>query len=123
LIIGIIEILIGSVTLFFTFFSIVFAFNQKPPGVLAFVVVAACLSTLLGVGILKFKKMAYQMLLYFSSVVLLSKILLLMGVIHLDGSLEKTIPSPLKTWGSIIYHCSVILYLLKSDVRAIYHHH
>jgi hypothetical protein len=123
LIIGVIEILIGSITLFFTFFSIAFSFNQKPPGVLAFVVIAAGLSTLLGIGILKFKKAAYQLLLYFSSVVLFSKILLLMGVIHLDGSLEKTIPSPFKTWGSIIYHGFVILYLLKPDVRAIYHPH
>lgn len=121
LFLGCIEILIGLVTLFFNFFALIFGTNTKSPSVLFFVTIAAVSSFSIGVGILKFYKIAYQSLLYFSSVIILTKILILLGVIHLDGALETTVPSPVKTFVSIFYHGFVIYYLLKPDIKNIFH--
>ena len=121
LFLGCIEILIGLVTLFFNLFALMFGSNTKSPNVLFFVTIAAVSSFSIGVGILKFYKIAYQALLYFSSVIILTKILILLGVIHLDGALETTVPSPVKTFVSIFYHGFVIYYLLKPDIKNIFH--
>lgn len=121
LFLGCIEILIGLVTLFFNFFSLIFGSNTKSPNVLFFVTIAAVASFSIGIGILKFYKIAYQSLLYFSSVIILTKILILLGVIHLDGALETTVPNPVKTFVSIFYHGFVIYYLLKPDIKNIFH--
>ena len=121
LIIGIIEILIGAVTLAVNVFSIITNTNTKAPNVLFFVIVASVISTLLGIGILKLKKIAYDLLLYFSSVVLLSKILILMDVINLNGALETTIPSTTKSLVSIGYHGFVLYYLMHGNIKEIFH--
>jgi NADH:ubiquinone oxidoreductase subunit K len=121
LLLGCIEILIGLVTLFFNFFSLIFGTNTKSPSVLFFVTIAAVASSAIGVGILKFYKIAYQSLLYFSSVIVLTKILILMGVIHLDGALETTVPSSVKTLISIFYHGFVIYFLLKPEIKRNFH--
>ena len=121
LIIGIIEILIGGVTLFVTLLSLIFGSNTKSPNVLLFVVVSATVSSSLGFGILKFRKTAYDLLIYFSSVILLSKILIALDIIQLHGALETAIPNPLKTFISIVYHSVIILYLRQESVRKIFH--
>ena len=121
LIIGIIEILIGGTTLIGTFGSLLLSSNTKPFNVLFFVITAATVSTLIGVGILKFKKIAYQLLLYFSSVVILSKILIFMDVLQLSGELQTIVPSVLTNTISIIYHATVIAYLKKDAIMKIFH--
>ncbi len=121
LVIGFIEIMIGGVTLLGTLGSVLLGSNTKPLKVLIFVITAATTSTLLGIGILKFKKTAYRLLCYFSSVVLLSKILILLDVIRLSGALETVIPNPVKDWTSIIYHSFVLATLLKPDIKKIFH--
>jgi hypothetical protein len=121
LVIGIIEILIGGVTLLGILISLLLGINTKPLNVLLFVIVSAILSALIGVGVLKFKKIAYQLLLYFSSVVFLSKLLIFLGVIHLSGALETMIPSPAKDSFSICYHGFVIYLLQRQDIKSIFH--
>ncbi len=121
LFIGIIEILIGGITLLGTGGALLLSSNTKPPNVLFFVVGAASISLSIGVGILKFKKLAYQALLYFASVVLLSKILIFLGIIHLNGALETTLPPSMKNGISIIYHAFVIYYLSQKDIKKIFH--
>ena len=121
LMIGSIEILIGSVTLFSNLVTLTLSQNNKSPRVLCFVIMAGVISTLLGVGMLKFKKRAYQLLLYFASVILLSKVLILLDVIRLNGALETTIPAPIKNTASIVYHGFVIAYLNKPGIKQIFH--
>lgn len=123
LIIGIIEILIGSITLVSNFASLLLSANPKPPNVLFFVFVAACVSTLLGVGILKFNKAAYELLLFFSFAVLFSKVLILMGVLELNGALETTVPGPVKSVCSIAYHAFIIYFLREEDIKKVFHIH
>ena len=120
LIIAIIEILIGSITIFYNLLAIALNYNNKSPGVLCFVIVAGILSTLIGVGLLKFNKHAYELLIFFSIVVILSKILILMHVIQLNGALETTIPGPVKRTASIVYHAFVLYYLRKKGIREIF---
>jgi hypothetical protein len=121
IIIGAIEILIGSITILFNLITLALSLNNKSPNVLTFVLVTGIMSILLGFGILNFKKPAYQLLLYFSSVIILSKFLVFMEIIHLNGALETTIPGPLKNISSIAYHGLVIFYLNKSGVKQIFH--
>ncbi|MDP2652550.1 MAG: hypothetical protein Q8Q08_00800 [Candidatus Omnitrophota bacterium] len=123
LIIGIIEILIGSISLFIVFSSLILGTSAKPPGILLFIVAAACISTLIGIGILKFKKAAYNVLLYFSSVIFLSKILIFMDIIQLNDAVGTSIPGHVKDAISMAYHGFVIYYLKKDDIRKIFHLH
>ncbi len=118
--IGITEIFIGGITFLLTIGSLVLSVNQKSPNVLTFVIVTSIISSLIGIGILKFNKVAYQTLLYFSSVILLSKILILMDIIQLNGELETTIHPDIKSGISILYHGFVIFYLQRAKIREIF---
>jgi hypothetical protein len=108
-------------TLAGTLGSLLLGINTKPLHVLFFVIVAGLISFTIGVGILRFKRSAYRALLYFASVVFLSKILILMGIIHLDGAMETVVPSFLKNSASLVYHGYVIYYLQKRRIRKIFH--
>ena len=119
--IGVTEILIGGITLFFNFVTLALSQNNKPSSVLFFVIITGVASILLGIGFLKFDKTAYKLLLYFASVIMLSKILLMMDVIQLNGALETTIPGPVKNTVSILYHGFVIYYLNKPGIKRIFH--
>ena len=119
--IGTIEIFIGGITLLATGLSLLFSTSSKPPNVLFFVMATASISTYLGIGILNLKKRAYELLIYFASVILLSKALIFMNIIYLNNALETSIPSPIKNGISIFYHASLIFYLTKSDVKKIFH--
>ena len=120
LFIGITEITIGGTTLVFNLLSLILGVNTKSPSVFLFVIVAGTISLLLGIGILKFKKLAYDLLLFFSAFVLLTKLLIFLGVFHLDGSLENMIPDNIKNLASIAYHGFVIYYLRKSTVKILF---
>ena len=121
LIIGVIEVLIGSLTLLNNFRAMLLGVNPKSPEILFFVTVAATISVLIGIGILKFNKHAYLLLLYFSSVIILSKLLIFMHIIYLNGELENAIPASIKNIVSVIYHGSVIYCLRKKDIKRIFH--
>ena len=116
--IGLIEILIGSITLTTVLFSVLNQTNLKTFNVLTFVVVTSLISLLIGIGILSHDKTAYQLLIYFSSVIVLSKILIAANIISLNGALEASVPQPLKNSISIIYHFFVIVFLAQKNIKA-----
>jgi len=115
------EILFGGITLLAIGLSLIFSFNNKPPNVLLFVMTTALISTSLGIGLLNLRKRAYQLLIYFASVIVLSKLLIFANIIHLNGALETSIPSPIKNSISILYHAGVVFYLLKRDVKKMFY--
>ena len=119
--IGIIEVLFGGFTLFVTLFSLVFSFNTKPFNVVLFVLVSAFISTLLGIGVLTYHKLAYTLLLYFSSVILLTKFLMLFDIIYLNHAFQTFVPSAVVNTVSILYHAFLIIYLKKEDIRWVFH--
>ena len=118
--IGIIEILIGSLTIFVNIISLALSLNTKTPGVLCFVIITGITSTLIGIGLFKFNKSAYRLLIYFSSTIILSKILIFMNVLQLNGALETTLPSFFKRIISVAYHGFVIYYLTHHDVKEVF---
>ena len=121
LIIGIIEIGIGGITLISTWLSLILETNTKSPNVLLFVIVAAAVSTSIGIGILKFKKFAYDLLLYFSSVVIFSKLLIFLDIIQLNGTIQTTVPSYINDAISVSYHAYVIYFLKKEEIKKVFH--
>ncbi|MBF0384798.1 MAG: hypothetical protein HQL27_02895 [Candidatus Omnitrophica bacterium] len=121
LLVGVTEILLGTVTLFGTFLSIVLGFNGKPLNVLLFVVISAGISTVLGIGIIAKSKIAYKLLLYFSTVIIGSKILIYAGIIHLNGAIYTGLPSGLMNLCSIVYHAFVIYLLLSPKGKALFY--
>ena len=119
--IGIVEIFIGGLTLTAVIFSILAHANTKTPNVLIFVVVTSLISLLLGIGILKHNKTAYQLLIYFSSVIVLSKILIFTNIIGLNGAMETSIPQGLKNNLSILYHFFVIVFLCRKNIKTYFY--
>ena len=118
--IGITEILIGTITLAATLTVLALDTNQKPPSVLLFVLTTSITSALLGIGILRYKKTAYELLLFFASVIVLSKILIFMNIIYLTGELETALSPEFKNCISIIYHSLLFFYLREPEVKALF---
>lgn len=114
---GIIEILIGSVTLSGVGISALLGISQKPPGVLIFVVGAATTSISLGIGILKRSRISYDLLLFFAALVFISKILIFTKVFVLPGALETIIPQSFKDTTSLIYHALLIWYFTLPPIK------
>lgn len=115
-----VEIALGLGTFVTTSLSLVLGFNTKPFNVLAFVYCASMLSFIIGTGLLRFKNYAYELLLFFAPLIIITKILIFTGIIQLNGALEPTIPAPLKDSVSIAYHGLLIWYLRRKHIRALY---
>ena len=118
--IGITEVLIGGLTWIVTISSLLFSFNHKPGNVLLFVLITATMSTLIGIGILTFNRLAINMLIYFSSVIVLTKFLMITDIIYLNHAFETFIPPIIKNLVSLAYHAFLIYYFTKADVRQIF---
>lgn len=114
---GIIEVLIGLITLIAVILSLIQGKSVKPPGVLVFVLTTAVISTTLGLGILRYNLKSYYLLLYFSSIIILSKILIFAKITTLNGALETTIPAAFKDAISILYHSLLIFYFTRKSIK------
>ena len=114
---GILEIAIGAVTLIAILASLIFGVSHKPPAILAFVLITSITSLSIGIGMLKLNRISYYLLLYFSTVIILSKILIFSRVIILSGALETFIPSNIKDIVSIIYHAILLFCLTQPAVK------
>ena len=114
---ALIEILIGLVTLAAVILSIIQGKSTKPLEVFLFVLITAIISTGLGFGLLRNDLASYRLLLYFSSVIILSKILIFAKIITLSGALETTVPSFLKNLISVFYHGLLIFYFTRKSIR------
>jgi len=121
LLIGSIEILIGGITLLTTLVALLFSSPQKTPNVLCFTVITSIISTVIGIGIIRVQKTAYELLLYFSSVILLSKLLIFMNIIQLNGALETSIPASFQNLVSFLYHATIIVYLKRNAIRHLFY--
>ena len=71
-----IEILLGSITLVAVILSLIQGKSTKPLEVLIFVLTTAVISTVLGFGILRCNLTSYHLMLFLSSIIILSKIVI-----------------------------------------------
>lgn len=117
IIFGFIEIFIGSVTLIAVSTNLLIGKSTKPPEVLIFVLTTSFISLSLGLGILRRNLTSYHLLLFFATVILLSKILIFAKIIALTGALETTIAQSTKNTVSVIYHSLLIGYFIRPSVR------
>ena len=117
LVFGSIEILIGCGTLAAVLTSLISKTSIKPTEVLIFVLTTAFISLSLGIGILRRSLRSYHLILFFSAVIILSKILIFGKIIYLSGALETSIPSSLKNLISIVYHGLLILFFVQPAVK------
>lgn len=115
---GLTEIAIGAITLSSVLVSLFLYLSQKPLNVLVFVITASVISIILGAGILLRKIHSLHMLLFFASMIIVSKILIFARIISLHGALETAVPEPMKNIISLGYHSAVILYFSSRRIRA-----
>lgn len=114
---AVVEILIGLITLSAVGLSLIQGRCLKPPEVIIFVLGTALISLGLGIGILTYNIHCYHLLLYFSSVIILSKLLIFTKIITLSGALETTLSFDFKNAASVIYHGLLIFYFTRSGIR------
>ena len=114
--IGCIELLIGLTTILFVILFDIFSIVQKPPGVFIFVLVSAALSVAIGFGILRYKRWARMLIIFFSGYVVFLKVLIYLGVVHFTGEILKVVPFYLKNISSVIYHVFVIIFFTNKSV-------
>lgn len=117
---GLIEIAIGCVTLTAVIFSLFLGKSHKPLEVLIFVLATSAISLSLGIGILRHHSASYHLLLFFSSVIILSKLLIFAKIISLTGALETNIPQGAKNIISILYHGLLLGYFNLPSVRRVF---
>ncbi|MCM8779872.1 MAG: hypothetical protein NC914_01820, partial [Candidatus Omnitrophica bacterium] len=117
LLFGITEIAIGGITLIAVIFSLIAGKSTKPLEVLIFVLVSSLISFSLGIGILRKSLRCYHLLLFFATVIILSKILVFAKIIALSGEMETAIPGEAKNLISIIYHGIMIYYFSRKAVK------
>lgn len=118
LLIGLIEIVIGSVTLASLLKPLIEdGLLPKPPNVMVFVIVSSLISISLGMGLIFRWHYARKLLMFFAGWVILSKMLVFSEIISLCCALETKIAPDIKNGISIAYHAFIILYLHKPAVK------
>jgi hypothetical protein len=118
--IGIIEIAIGLISLIAVISGLINNGTTKPLPVVLFIFFTASISLGIGIGVLRRNLHAYHLLLFFSTVIIFSKILIFTGIISLNEALEFQVPSFWRSIISIAYHLGVILYLTRNPVKELF---
>jgi hypothetical protein len=114
---GIIEICIGMFMFCDTFLYMLAGKPSRPPEVVVFILTTSFISACLGIGVLRYHIHSYHMLLFFSSVIILSKVLIFGNIISLNNALETQLPFTLRNFISIIYHGILIVYFIDPAVK------
>jgi len=114
------EILIGTITLVAVVASLMRGASTKPLEVVIFVLATAIIAIGLGIGILRYNLTSYNLLIYFSSIIILSKVLIFGKIMVLNGALETAIPSSVKNIISVLYHGLLIFYFKQKPIRELF---
>lgn len=116
-IIAFIELSIGLSTLSGLIVYSSLSMSQKPLNVSIFVCVASLISILIGLGLLANKDIARKVLIFFSSYIVLTKIMIFLNLMRFNGEIIGFIPASLKNSISILYHGLIIIILNQRDVK------
>jgi len=118
--IGSIEVAIAMATMFGLFYSLLLARSTKPANVFVFVLASASVSLCLGMSLFFLKGWARYLLVFFSGYVILTKVLVFMNILQLEGEMITSISNPAKNTISILYHLVVIIALLHPSVKRLF---
>ncbi len=113
--VGAIELLLGLLTILFVILFDLFSIVEKPDSVFVFVIISAVISSLLGYGILNYKRWARALIIFFSGYVIILKVLLYLDVVRFSGEILK-IPLYIRDPVSILYHLFIILFFANEKV-------
>jgi hypothetical protein len=116
-IIAVTELLIGLSTISSLITSSLLDACKKPLNVFLFVLVASMTSIAIGMGLFKRWRWAWLLLVFFSGYIVLTKVLLLFGLLIFNGEIITFIPSDIKNYISIFYHAFVVVYFTRKNVR------
>lgn len=112
-----IELLIGLSTFISLIACAALSISKKPLNVFIFVIASATISAILGVGIINYKERARVILVFFSGYIVLTKILVIAGLLQLCCDIITFIPVHLKNGTSIIYHLFIALFFTRQNVK------
>lgn len=115
-----IEVAIAMATVFGLTYSLLLSRSTKPANVFVFVLASAAISFFLGVSLFFLKNWARQLLVFFSGYVILTKILVFMNILRLEGEMITSISNPAKNTISILYHLFAIIALLRPSVKKLF---
>ena len=118
--ISLIEIAIGCCTIVGLAASSLFSLSNKSENVFIFVLLSAIISSSLGLGLYFFHNWARKLLIFFSGWVILTKILVLVGILQFSGELITAVSDPVKNTVSVLYHAAVIATLNSDRVRELF---
>lgn len=114
------EIMLGIVSLFSLAFSLLNNPPSYPTTLTTFLLAAALISISLGIGILNFSRQSYYLLIFFSGVIVLSKILIFSNIISLNQAITSPFTPGVKNSVSFIYHSLLIFYFTRKPVIDIF---
>ncbi len=115
--IGLIECLIGIVTLGTIVVQPFMFDSSKTPAVLVFVGGTALISFAIGLGILRRNERTRAYLVYFSGYILIEKLLIFAGVLTLNGKIVQSVIGIPTDAISFIYHSIIVLFFIRPSVR------
>lgn len=116
--IAVIELLIGLVTVSgLTIGTLIFG-TEKTLNVYIFVLATSITSSLIGAGLLLRWRWAWLLIVFFSGYIVLTKLLLLFGLLVFTGEIITFIPTEAKDYISIFYHAFIVFYFTKKSVRS-----
>ena len=113
-----VELLIGLVTISSLVISSALFYSRKPLNVMAFVLATSVTSIVIGVGLFKRWRWAWLLIVFFSGYIVLTKVLLLFGLLIFTGEIITFIPMDTKNYISIFYHAFIVFYFTKRLVRS-----
>jgi hypothetical protein len=116
-IVAAIELLIGLVTVSSLVISTTLLLSRKPFNVFSFVLATSVTSIAIGIGLFKRWRWAWLLIVFFSGYIVLTKVLLLFGLLIFTGEIITFIPMELKNYISIFYHGFVFFYFIRKNVR------
>lgn len=115
-----VEVMIGLITIIglvtYAFMSI----STKPMNVFVFVLVTAAISAALGMGLFNYRPWARTLLVFFSGYIVLMKIMIFFGLLRFNGEIVTSIPAGIKNAVSVFYHCFIISFLTRRDVKKLF---
>lgn len=118
--IAVIELLIGLSTISSLVTSCILDASRKPLNVFIFVLATSITSAFIGLGLFRRHRLAWLLLVFFSGYIVLTKILLLTGLMIFTGEIITFIPMDIKNYISIAYHSFIVFYFTRKSVRTIF---
>jgi len=116
-IIAIIELSMGVFTICGITIYALLTISKKPLNVFIFIFLANLTSSIIGIGLLNYKQWARNFLVFFSGCIVLTKIMIFAGLLHLNGEIVTFPPASLKNYVSIVYHGFIVLFLTRQITK------